>query len=407
MVLSMDEALGNMYQVSSNMRKQKQDQQTALMDTLLKKAQMAEAGYDIQGNNIVQRPDFVSLKQMQARKTGLETDELQQRLENEKKFAAQQDTDSPVAFVPSSPGTTPLTPQPLAPVNNEPIITTGDTPDANVVGFKQTPRPLVSSPSLGQVPQTPAAPTQGALTTPQKQYKWVLGPDGKYVKEENKDYIDPYKKDTMDFRKKLDKEKRVTAFQKALDPSAFRAGQFATSKLVFDRAERLESLASSVADGNLDRRQIEELAIGINSMLSGSNTGAQEQVRSLLPQSLAGNTMKLKEWLTGNPTGMEQQNFVHRLVDTIRREKATASEQMKRTMMTRIPAYRDVEQNDPELFKETLMAQGIDPAEYESWKKGGFKSISAVQQSDSGEDFSQFQGAVPKGARIKKVTRVA
>lgn len=200
------------------------------------------------------------------------------------------------------------------------------------------------------------------------------------------------------------KTKQLQALGNALDPSKQRQGAFGVSKQKFDRAEALETLGNAFSDGNLDSRQIEELAIGLNALLSGSNTGAQRQVEALVPKSLWGNTQKLAEFLTNEPRGTQQRAFVKRLMGTIEREKATAADQIKRTQFSRIAPYEHLEGQDPEGFASTLQSQGIDPEEYKAWKKGGFKPISAVQMPEDGggpqpgsiEDGYRFKGGDPK-----------
>lgn len=184
----------------------------------------------------------------------------------------------------------------------------------------------------------------------------------------------------------LDKltQSQLKSMMEALDPSKARSGSFGVSKNVFDRAERLQSLAVA-AIGNPDKRQMEELAIGLNAMLSGSNTGAQEQVKQLVPQSLVGNANKLKEWLTNEPVGTGQQEFVKRLSDTVAREKATAADQIKRTQMQRVSAYTKLEKSAPDEFKNALQSFGIEPDEYRKWKEGGFKQKTAVQSLDGSD----------------------
>ena len=49
------DATDRMFDVASTVRKQRTDQKNQMMDQLLKKAQLAKAGYDIQGDNLVQR----------------------------------------------------------------------------------------------------------------------------------------------------------------------------------------------------------------------------------------------------------------------------------------------------------------------------------------------------------------
>jgi hypothetical protein len=177
--------------------------------------------------------------------------------------------------------------------------------------------------------------------------------------------------------------KRLTALGDALDESKGRNGALGVSKTVFDRAERLETLANA-AKGNPDKRQMEEFAIGINAMLSGSNTGSQEQVKALLPSSLKGDVSKVREWLTNSPTGTDQQEFVKRMSDTIAREKATAAEQIKRTKFSRVAQFHDASNLDPDGFKSVLYSHDVDPDEYASWTKGGFKKQSAVQGAGGG-----------------------
>lgn len=191
-------------------------------------------------------------------------------------------------------------------------------------------------------------------------------------------------------------KKRLTALGDALDASKQRAGAFGVSKQVFDRAERLQTLASAFQSGNLDSRQIEEMAIGLNAMLSGSNTGAQQQVKALVPSSIMGNAQKFKEWLVNEPQGTNQQAFVNRMLGSIEREKATADDQMKRTQFQRAMKYQDLEKSNPDEFYNALQSVGRDPEEYKSWKKGGFKSIDAVQKPEGGSKHTQWTDANEK-----------
>ncbi len=180
-------------------------------------------------------------------------------------------------------------------------------------------------------------------------------------------------------------DKRFTGLGEALDPSKGARGAFGIAKQSFDRAEKLESLASAFPSGNLDSRQIEELAIGMNSLLSGSNAGAASQVEALVPKTVMGDARKLKEWLTNEPTGTNQQAFVKRLLGTIEREKATVSDQMKRIKYERAGRYSDLEKTDQARFKNALEDADIDPDEYDKWRKGGKKAISAVQGAEGGD----------------------
>ena len=176
---------------------------------------------------------------------------------------------------------------------------------------------------------------------------------------------------------------RLTKMGESLDPSKSSRNPLGISKQVYDRAERLETLASAFSDGNLDSRQIEELAIGLNAMLSGSNTGAQHQVESLVPRTVWGNAQKLKEFLTNAPQGTGQQEFVKRMLGSIGREKSTAADQIKRTQFQRLSQFGDLEEEVPDKFNNVARSFGVDPDEYRKWKSGGFKPMSAVQEAET------------------------
>lgn len=221
-----------------------------------------------------------------------------------------------------------------------------------------------------------------------EQYKKVYGHDlplSTLTQKQEKELADQFKaksSPTLGLKDTQFKEKRLTQLGDALDPSKMRSGAFATSKVVYDRAERLQTLASAFKDGNLDSRQIEEMAIGLNSMLSGSNVGAQSQVAALVPKTISGNVQKFKEWLVNDPQGTNQQEFVKRMLGSIEREKSTADVQMKRTKFQRISRYKDVEQSDPEGFRQVLRDNGVEPEEWAKWKKEGSKAIDAVQKPE-------------------------
>lgn len=186
-------------------------------------------------------------------------------------------------------------------------------------------------------------------------------------------------------------QKRITAFGDALDPSKARAGSFGDSQKVVNRAERLQTLANAIPSGNLDSRQMEEIAIGLNAMLSGSNTGASEQVKSLVPKTAIGDASKLKEWLFNDPTGTNQQAFIQRMMESVAREKATAEAQIKREQLRRTPRYADLEKSSPDAFYNQLEAYGITKEEYDAWKRGGFKAVQPVQGGESAASKSPVQ----------------
>lgn len=179
-------------------------------------------------------------------------------------------------------------------------------------------------------------------------------------------------------------------FDKALDPSYYRAGAFGDSKKVFDRGEALQSLynAGAAQPGGLDKRQIEELTIGYQNMLSrGGNSVTQ--VDALLPKSVVGNVNSLTEWLTNNPRGTDQMNFVNRVHSGIEREMATTQSQMDRTRLQRISTFDPWIERNPEQARNMMMSYGINPEDYQKYKDNGFKQESAIQGGSNIPSYDQ------------------
>ncbi len=147
-----------------------------------------------------------------------------------------------------------------------------------------------------------------------------------------------------------------------LDPNKARGGNLAKNQSQIDQADRLKGLYTE-ANGdlrNLDSRQMEELAIGMNKMLSGSSAGSTTQVEALLPHTIRGDSQKLKEWLMNDPRGTNQQAFVARMAETVDREKSIAEGQVRNAQVQRLSAYSKLKDRDPQRYGQLLNAYGID-----------------------------------------------
>lgn len=180
-------------------------------------------------------------------------------------------------------------------------------------------------------------------------------------------------------------QKNITKFQEALDPNKARAGNLAASQANYLQAQRLQGLVQSVGNGNmnLDSRQIEELAIGVNKLLSGASGGAVAQVQALVPKTIQGNSQKIAEWLSNTPTGTNQQAFVKRMMDTVNREQEIAADQVKKAQTARLPAYSFLAKSNPEEYNAVLRGYKLD--DY------------AVQTDADKADAAQSSSKAPKG----------
>lgn len=198
------------------------------------------------------------------------------------------------------------------------------------------------------------------------------------------------KEDAMQARKEATDDKtydRLTSQLKDdLDPNKGRSGNMAFNQKKIDQAERLEGLMkdSKGSVSNLDSRQVEELAIGLNSMLSNSSSSAVSQVKALVPSTAIGDAMHLKEWLMNDPTGVNQTAFVKRMAETVEREKEIAGEQVKKAQVQRLSAYNALKKARPDEFNAIVSAYGIDPQKDIDGTSGQFISKRMNSSSSQG-----------------------
>jgi len=165
-------------------------------------------------------------------------------------------------------------------------------------------------------------------------------------------------------------DQEAKAMQDDLDPNKGRGSNLALNQRRLDQADRLKAL---VTEGNgdvrnLDRRQMEELAIGLDSMLSGGGHGAESQVKALVPSTAWGDGAKLKEWLSNDPQGTNQVAFVRRMLETVDRERSVAAYQIKSAQIKRLGAHSGLKERNPERYYAILNNYGISPDEEASGK---------------------------------------
>lgn len=112
--------------------------------------------------------------------------------------------------------------------------------------------------------------------------------------------------------------------------------------------------------GGLDARQIEELAQSTGKLLGGG-ASASARIEALVPHTAWGNVQSFKEWLTNNPTGAGQEEFVKRMAETVSREKALAENQKRQFQIEGLAAHSNLKKSDPDKYNAILQSKGITP----------------------------------------------
>jgi hypothetical protein len=158
-------------------------------------------------------------------------------------------------------------------------------------------------------------------------------------------------------------DKMAQAFGKDLDPYRMRSGEFgkiANRSIQADILTTLLTKPNSTELKNLSPIQMEELAIGVARMLSGSGGSSRAQVEHLVPGGLASGSAKITEWLTAEPTGTNQRKFVAMFADTINREKETAEKQMDDIRKKIINKHAVFVKKYPDAAEAQLRDYGLD-----------------------------------------------
>lgn len=170
-------------------------------------------------------------------------------------------------------------------------------------------------------------------------------------------------KQTQDFKNEVQEQKKtdklnkdVVDLQKALDPTQARSGEFAKQYSSLMQGEKLKALTTKAGTGlNLTPQELEEFSLGLGRLISGSGGAARSQIEALVPHSIVGNAAKTVQWLSNEPTGTQQQEFVKRMLGTVDREQDIARRELKKTIEKRHNAYSGkFKDDDSGIYDNTL-----------------------------------------------------
>lgn len=159
---------------------------------------------------------------------------------------------------------------------------------------------------------------------------------------------------------RLDKANKMITASTASGRSAF-----GKSANILRSAEAIEVLVNQQPPGQMDSRQITELARSLDAMLSqGAATIAGTQ--KLIPHSMSGDAAKIAEYISNQPKGAGQAKFIKRMIETVEREKNLAHTQIKREAQKMLSSYADLAKKQPEAWKLMLREQGLPEDIFES-----------------------------------------
>lgn len=174
-----------------------------------------------------------------------------------------------------------------------------------------------------------------------------------------------------DAKKEQTKDKKIAQVEKDairmgedLDPTRFRSGTLKDNQKRIDAAGRVNALFEQFPDYNIPATQTRELSTAVANLLTNGGTTAVTQINELVPHTMAGSGYKMAEWVTNNPTGLQQQKFMMMLHDTAKREEQAAQGQITKAQFEKAyTTHAKLKEKDPETFYSQLSTRtglGID-----------------------------------------------
>lgn len=125
-------------------------------------------------------------------------------------------------------------------------------------------------------------------------------------------------------------------------------------------AEAIEALGEQYKDkGQLDRRQVYELARSLDTLLS-QGQGTISGAAHLIPNTYSGDVSKITEYILNIPKGARQGDFVKRTLETVNREKELAKKQIERTQGKILGPYKETLRRNPDKARDILAPHGLE-----------------------------------------------
>jgi hypothetical protein len=166
-------------------------------------------------------------------------------------------------------------------------------------------------------------------------------------------------------RKVLDQE--LKDLEARINPSGQRAGSMAKLN---DKVLQAEAVEGLIFDENgqlkkdIDKRQIQELAKGLDNLLT-SGVSTVSGVHELVPVSAQGNLQSLQEYITGIPTGGAMNDFVKKLAETVQREKAIRKDQLVKAQVSGLGVAANLRKLHPDEYWDTLNRHGLQKEDFD------------------------------------------
>lgn len=171
-----------------------------------------------------------------------------------------------------------------------------------------------------------------------------------------------YLGDNLNFKKeaqsaKLSKEDSDLAqkMQKSLDAMTA-SGRTELGRLsrVASSARQLDLMLTNKKPEDFDNRDMQELAIITNSMLSGGQTTAVSAINKLVPKTFGGDTARFLEYIQNQPQSADAQDFVKSFKKIADREKISSDLGLRKILGSNVNAFYKLRETQPDVYQNII-----------------------------------------------------
>ncbi len=159
--------------------------------------------------------------------------------------------------------------------------------------------------------------------------------------------------------------KNWEGFYKLLDTGSGRANLNVEQQKRLNASERIKKIAEN-PDGtvkNLPPELVTELVGSLGSLIVGGHP-SEGMLHALMPKGMGMKEADIKEFLTNNPQGANQQAFIKMAIDLSNREEDLISEQIRNQQAKGLPHFAHLKKNDPDKWGAMLRAAKHNPDDY-------------------------------------------
>jgi hypothetical protein len=138
----------------------------------------------------------------------------------------------------------------------------------------------------------------------------------------------------------------------------------------------IERLVEGRSLNSLNNREIQEVARSLDSLLS-QGQATISGTEHLVPKAYRGDVAKIQEYLTAKNKGAGMGSFLKQMLETVKRERELAEEQVKKTQKKILSPYADLRTKDPEAWSTIMKAHELPEDPFEESKTEGSEDLNS------------------------------